>query len=168
MPIESYRGLVPSIHPHAWVHGSAQILGDVRLEEDASVWPTSVLRGDCGAIFVGARTNIQDGTIAHATTGFSQTTLGAECTIGHRTILHGCTVGNRCLVGMGSIVLDGVELGDDCFVAAGSLLTPGKRFEPRSFVMGAPAKRIREVTEHDLEVIKLSWQIYQGLLAGHR
>lgn len=167
MSSEAFKGLKPSIHSTAWVHASAQLLGDVQLAEDVSVWPLAVLRGDCGTIRIGARTNVQDGTIAHATSGFSQTTIGIECTIGHRVILHGCTVGDHCLIGMGSILLDGAELGDHCFVAAGSLVTPGKKFEPRSFLVGSPAKRVREVTERDLHMIDQSWRTYQELARGY-
>lgn len=168
MPNEAFKGLTPRLHPHAWVHASAQLLGDVQLEEDVSVWPTTVLRGDCGTIHIGARTNLQDGTIAHATAGFSTTTVGAECTVGHRALLHGCTVGDRCLIGMGSILLDGVELGDDSFVAAGSLVPPGKKFPPRSFILGSPAKLVREVKAHELEQIRHSWQVYLELMRGYR
>jgi carbonic anhydrase/acetyltransferase-like protein (isoleucine patch superfamily) len=167
MSSEAFEGLMPVIDPRAWVHASAQLLGDVRLAEDVSVWPTSVLRGDCGTITVGARTNVQDGTIAHATRGFSKTTVGVECTLGHRVILHGCTVGDRCLVGMGAILLDGAELGDECFVAAGSLVPPGKKFEARSFLVGSPAKRVREVTPKDLELIERSWRTYVDLMRGY-
>lgn len=159
----SYDGITPRIHPSAFVHESAQLIGDVHLAEDTSVWPTCVLRGDSGTITIGARTNVQDGTICHATRGVSVTTVGLECTIGHRVILHGCTVGNSCLVGMASTLLDGVVLGDWCFVAAGSLLTPGKVFEPRSFIMGAPAKRVREVSAADMESMVRSWKGYVAL-----
>lgn len=162
------EGLLPRLHPTAWVHPSAQLLGDVVLEEDASVWPTSVLRGDCGTIHVGARSNVQDGTIAHATSGLSHTRVGVECTIGHRVILHGCQVGDRCLVGMGSTLLDNVQLGDDCFVAAGALIPPGKIFEPRSFILGAPAKRVREVTAKDLEAMAHAWRVYVDLARRYR
>lgn len=133
-----------------------------------SVWPTSVLRGDCGAIRIGARSNVQDGTICHATQGYSTTTVGVECTIGHRVTLHGATVGDRCLVGMGSILLDGVELGAECFVAAGSLIPPGKKFEARSFLVGSPAKRVREVSAKDLESIAHAWKTYLELMRGYR
>ncbi len=167
MSSEAFEGLSPIVHPTAFVHPSALLLGDVRLGEEVSVWPTAVLRGDCGTIQIGARTNIQDGTIAHATTGFSETHLGMECTVGHRVILHGCTVGNRCLIGMGSIVLDGVEIGDECFVAAGSVVTPGKKFEPRSFLMGSPARRVREVSERDLMSIDAAWRSYVHLMQGY-
>jgi carbonic anhydrase/acetyltransferase-like protein (isoleucine patch superfamily) len=168
MTITSYDGLSPTLHPRAWVHPSAQLLGDVTLDEDVSVWPTCVLRGDSGAIRLGARTNIQDGSVAHATRGVSTTTTGVECTIGHRVILHGCTIGSRVLVGMASTLLDNVVVGDDCFIAAGSLLTPGKVFEPRSFIMGSPAKRVREVTSKDLEWIASSCRNYLDLLKKYR
>lgn len=167
MSSEPFEGLLPIVHPTAFVHASARLLGEVRLDEDVSVWPTTVLRGDCGAIHIGARSNVQDGSIAHATTGLSKTTVGVECTIGHRVILHGCTVGDRCLVGMGSILLDGVELGDECFVAAGSVVTPGKKFEARSFILGSPAKRIRAVTEFDLASIDAAWRSYLRLKSSY-
>ena len=167
MSRESFGDLVPIVHPSAFVHASAQLLGDVRLDEESSVWPTTVLRGDCGTIRIGARTNVQDGSVAHATTGVSQTTVGIECTIGHRVILHGCTIGNRCLIGMGSIVLDNVEIGDESFVAAGSVVTPGKKFEPRSFILGSPAKRIRAVTDKELEMIDAAWKSYARLMKGY-
>lgn len=168
MSSEPFQSFVPVVHPDAWVHTSAQLLGDVALAEGVSVWPTAVLRGDSGSIRIGARSNIQDGTIVHATTGISRTTIGAECTVGHRVILHGCTVGDRCLIGMGSILLDNVEIGAESFVAAGSLIPPGKIFEPRSFVMGSPAKRIREVSSRDLEAIAKSWPIYLELARTYR
>lgn len=168
MSSEAFEDLRPTIDPSAWVHASAQLLGDVRLAEDVSVWPTSVLRGDCGTITVGARTNVQDGTICHATRGLSRTTIGVECTLGHRVILHGCTIGDRCLIGMGSIVLDGAELGADCFVAAGSLVPPGKKFEPGSFLMGSPAKVVRQVTDRELQQIAQSWKTYVELMRSYR
>jgi carbonic anhydrase/acetyltransferase-like protein (isoleucine patch superfamily) len=167
MSSEAFENLLPIVHPTAFVHPSAQLLGDVKLDEDVSVWPTTVLRGDCGTIHIGARTNVQDGSVAHATTGMSQTSIGIECTIGHRVILHGCTVGNRCLIGMGSIVLDGAEIGDESFVAAGSVVTPGKKFPPRSFILGSPAKRIREVSETDLMMIDGAWRSYLRLMHAY-
>ena len=168
MASETYDGMTPKIHPLAWVHASAQLLGDVELAEDVSIWPTAVLRGDNGFIHFGARTNFQDGAAAHATLGASNTTVGTGCTIGHRAILHGCTVGNACLVGMGSILLDHVELGDGCFVGAGSLLTPNKKFEPGSFIVGAPAKRVRAVKPSETEWIAHSTQVYLELMRKYR
>jgi carbonic anhydrase/acetyltransferase-like protein (isoleucine patch superfamily) len=168
MPSQPFAGLTPSWHATAWVHPSAQLLGDVVLGEDVSVWPTTVLRGDCGRIDIGARTNLQDGTIAHATFGISTTTVGADCTIGHRVLLHGCIVGKRCLIGMGSILLDGVEIGDNSFVAAGSLVTPGKVFAPGSFIMGSPAKRVRDVNDTDRAIIAESVNAYLTLMRAYR
>ena len=168
MPLETFLNFHPQVHPTAYVHSSAQLLGDVAIDAGASIWPTAVLRGDSGAIRIGARANIQDGAVAHATSGLSETHIGAETTVGHRAILHGCTVGSRCLVGMGSILLDGVHIGDDSFVAAGSLVPPNRVFEPRSFILGSPAKRIREVTESEMEWIASSWKIYQTLGEQYR
>lgn len=168
MPIQSLGALSPVIHPQAWVHEGAWLLADVHLSEDVSVWPTAVLRGDSGRITIGARSNVQDGSVGHATTGVSTTTVGEECTIGHRVTLHGCTVGSHCLVGMGSTLLDNVVLGEWCFVAAGSLIPPGKVFEPRSFILGSPAKRVREVTEKELAAIDEGWKAYVGLMRRYQ
>lgn len=168
MTIDRVGSLVPVVHPTAFVHPGAWVLADVHLAEDASVWPGCVLRGDSGRITVGARTNLQDGTICHATTGQSVTTIGADCTVGHRVTLHGCTVGNHCLVGIGATLLDGVVLGDGCFVAAGSLIPPGKIFEPGSFILGTPGRRLRAVTEEERKVIEHSAKHYVELAKKHR
>lgn len=168
MTIDRVGSLTPVVHPGAFVHPGAWVLADVHLAEDASVWPGCVLRGDSGRITVGARTNLQDGTICHATTGQSVTTIGADCTVGHRVTLHGCTVGNHCLVGIGATLLDGVVLGDGCFVAAGALIPPGKVFEPGSFILGTPGKRIRAVTEDERAVIERSAKHYVQLARQHR
>ncbi len=168
MPIETYRTFNPVVAPTAWVHGSAWLIGDVELGADVSIWPTCVLRGDNGKITIGARTNVQDGTVVHATVGVSTTTVGASCTIGHRVTLHGCQVGDRCLIGMGSTVLDNAVIGDDSFLAAGSLVAPGRKFEPRSFLLGSPARRIREVNARELEAIAHGERVYLGLLREYR
>jgi carbonic anhydrase/acetyltransferase-like protein (isoleucine patch superfamily) len=168
MTIDSFSGLAPQVHPRAWVHPSAQLLGQVVVHEEASVWPTCVLRGDVGQITIGARSNVQDGTIAHATFGVSVTEVGVETTIGHRVVLHGCRVGDHCLVGMSSTLLDNARLGEWCFVAAGSLLTPGRVFEPRSFILGSPARRVREVNARELEAIDHGWRVYLELMQAHR
>ncbi len=168
MPIERALNFTPVVHSRAWLHPTAVLMGDVHLAEDVSVWPYVVLRGDSGRIQIGARTNVQDATVGHATSGVSTTTVGEDCTIGHRVLLHGCTVGNRCLVGMGSILLDGAELGDDSFLAAGSLLPPGKKFPPKSFLVGSPAKLVRQVTPQDQENIRKGCESYLALLAQYR
>ena len=166
MPIENFERYAPRVHPDAFVHAGAWVIGEVEIAERATVWPGAVLRGDHGAIRIGARTSIQDGTVAHATVADSTTEVGEECTVGHRVILHGCRIGARCLIGMGSILLDHVEVGDECFVGAGSLLTGQKKFPPRSFILGSPARRVREVTTDEIEWIVLSCKSYQEL--AHR
>lgn len=160
--------MTPKIHPTAFVHPSAVLIEDVTLAEEVSVWPTAVLRGDMGFIHVGARSNFQDGAVAHATLGTSNTTIGDECTIGHRAVLHGCSIGNHCLVGMGSIVLDNADIGEWSFIAAGSLITPGKKYEPGSFLMGSPARRIRAVKDSEREWIRHSCMVYLELARKNR
>ncbi len=123
MPIESFGSNSPRVHPLAFVHPGAHLIGDVDVGEEASVWPAAVLRGDHGPISIGARTSVQDGCVAHATENRSQTRIGMECTIGHRVVLHGCRVADHCLVGMGSVLLDNAEIGEWSFVGAASLLT---------------------------------------------
>jgi len=164
----TYDAFTPRIHDLAYVHPSAQLLGDVELAEEASVWPTAVLRGDNGWVRIGARTNVQDGCVLHGTQDVSRTTVGREVTVGHRAILHGCTVGDSCLIGMGSIILDNVEIGEWSFVAAGSLLTPGKKYPPRSFLIGSPAKRQREVTAKETDWIAHSFKVYTELARKYR
>lgn len=168
MPIETFENQTPRVHPRALVHPTAHLIGDVDIGEETYVLPMVVMRGDSGAIRIGARTSIQDGSVLHATTGVSTTSVGAKCTVGHRVILHGCKVGNLCLVGMGSVVMDNAELGDSCFLAAGSLVPPGKVYPPRSFILGSPARRQRDITETEQQVMELSWQSYVALLHRYR
>lgn len=163
MPIESFESHTPRVHERAFVHPMATLIGDVEVAEEASIWPAAVLRADQGALRIGARTSIQDGTVVHATEGLSTTTIGEHTTVGHRVILHGCNVGNFCLVGMGSILLDNAQLGDWCLLGAGSLVTQNKIFPPKSFILGSPAKRIREVTAEEMNWIEWSWRAYQDL-----
>src|SRR5205823_4132886 len=111
-----YQSFEPKVHELAYVHPSATLIGEVELCAEVSVWPSAVLRGDNGAIRLGARSNFQDGAVAHATLDVSKTTVGEQCTIGHRAVLHGCTIANDCLIGIGAIVLDGASLGEWCFV----------------------------------------------------
>lgn len=163
MPIESFEQHTPRVHERAFVHSMATVIGDVEIGEEASIWPAATLRGDHAGIRIGARTSIQDGSVIHVTEDLSTTVIGEHTTVGHRVILHGCKVGNHCLVGMGSILLDNAELGDFCLLGAGSLVTQNKIFPPRSFILGSPAKRIREVTTKELEWIEYSWRAYQDL-----
>jgi len=150
MPLYEYEGTRPILEREAYVAPQATVIGNVHLGESASIWFGAVLRGDVGFIRIGARTNIQDNAVVHVTGGFTNTTVGDDVTVGHLALLHGCTIGNRTLVGMGSIVLDGATIGDDCFIGAGSLITPNTVIPPRSFVMGRPGKVVRAVTEENL------------------
>jgi carbonic anhydrase/acetyltransferase-like protein (isoleucine patch superfamily) len=166
--IQRYLGLEPAIDPSAFVHEAATLIGDVTLGEEASVWPGCVLRGDQGAIRIGNWTSIQDGTIAHATGGQSTTTIGARVVCGHRVILHGCTVGNDCLIGMGSILLDNCEIGDECVIGAGALVPVGRKIPPRSLVLGIPGKVVRSITAQERAQIDHGVATYRRLAKEHR
>lgn len=130
----------------AFIAPNATVVGDVTLGENASVWYGAVLRGDMGAITIGEGTNIQDNCVIH-----EQVTIGRDCTVGHGAIVHGCTVGDRCLIGMGAIILNGAVLGDDCLVGAGALVTGKVNAPAGSLVLGSPAKVVRPVTEAEKE-----------------
>lgn len=158
--IRPYKGISPQIAASAFIEQSANIIGDVQVGADSSVWFNCVLRGDVYYIRVGESTNIQDGTIIHVTSGRFPTIIGNRVTIGHGVILHGCTVKDRSLVGIGSIILDDVVVGEESFIAAGSLVTPGTVIPPRSMVMGSPAKVRREVTEEEIARIDRHWRNY--------
>lgn len=163
--VQDFAGLAPRIHPGAWVHDSAVVIGEVILEEGVSVWPTAVLRGDMGPIRVGRDSNVQDGAICHDTTDRSETTIGARVTVGHRAILHGCRVGDDCLIGMGSVVMDNVVVGEGSLVGAGALIPPGKIIPPRSLVLGSPGRVVRSVTEDEARQIAFGWRSYREKLA---
>jgi carbonic anhydrase/acetyltransferase-like protein (isoleucine patch superfamily) len=143
MSIHAFGDRVPVFAADAYVHPDATVIGDV-------VRPGAVLRGDVERILLGAHTSFQDNSVAHADPGFP-VTIGRECIVGHGVIVHGATIGARCLIGMGSTLLNGCEIGDESIVGANSLVTQGKRFPPRSLVMGSPAKLVREVTDEDLK-----------------
>jgi carbonic anhydrase/acetyltransferase-like protein (isoleucine patch superfamily) len=147
--ILAYGGAVPRLGRDVFVAPNATLIGDVELGDEASVWFGCVLRGDIGLIRIGARTNVQDLACMHLTDGVSVTIIGADVTIGHGAILHGCTVGDRCLIGMGSILLDNAVIGEGSLVAAGSLVPPRFVAPPKSLIRGNPARIIREVTEDE-------------------
>jgi len=168
MSIHRFEQFLPQISPSAWIHPDSTLIGDVHVADEATIWPGAVLRGDQGPIRIGARTSIQDGCVVHATEGTSETHIGEGCTVGHRAILHGCRVGATCLVGMGSVVMDNVQVGDGSFIAAGSLLTPNKVFPPGSFILGSPARRVREVSVEERNWMEASWKIYVDLAQRHR
>src|SRR3989475_3657478 len=158
--IRSFRGVHPQIHESAFVDQSAQIIGDVHIGEQASVWCNSVLRGDMYYIRIGDRTNVQDNSVIHTRTGSHPTILEAEVTVGHSVTLHGCYVERGALIGIGSIVLDDARVGAQSLVAAGSLISPGTIIPPRSLVMGVPARVKRPLTDEEVAGLDAYWQNY--------
>jgi carbonic anhydrase/acetyltransferase-like protein (isoleucine patch superfamily) len=156
MPIYELAGVRPTLGQGVFVAESAAVIGDVHLGDGASVWFGAVLRGDYYPIRVGARSNLQDNVVVHITAGHAATTLGDDVTVGHSAILHGCTVGSRVLVGMGSVVLDGAVIG------AGSLVTPRTVIPPGSFVLGRPARAVRPVRPEDTAAIHDGARLYAG------
>lgn len=158
--ITSYKGIRPQIAASAFVAPGAHIIGDVHIGEHSSVWFNCVLRGDCYHIRIGESTNIQDNTVIHVTQGRFPSIIGNFVTVGHSAVIHGCTIKDRCLIGIGAIVLDNVTVGEESFIAAGSLVTPGTVIPPRSMVMGAPAKVRREVTDEEVARIDQHWRHY--------
>jgi carbonic anhydrase/acetyltransferase-like protein (isoleucine patch superfamily) len=153
--LRPFRGVVPTVDLTAYVDLSAQVIGDVHIGAESSIWMNVVIRGDVHRIRIGSRTNVQDGTVVHVQGGTHPTTIGDEVTIGHGAIVHGCTIEDRCLIGMGAILLNGVKVGSDSIVAAGSLVPEGFVVPPRSLVMGNPAKLRRELTDADAAAIRV-------------
>jgi carbonic anhydrase/acetyltransferase-like protein (isoleucine patch superfamily) len=151
--LRAYRGLRPRVHESAYVDDSAQVIGDVEIGAEASIWMNAVVRGDVHWIRIGARSNVQDGTVVHVMHRTHPTTIGSNVTIGHAAVLHGCTVADRVLVGMGAILLNGVRVGEDSIIAAGSLLAEGTVVPPRSLVMGSPGTVKRQLV--DVEVASI-------------
>ncbi len=155
--IRVFKSRRPIIAPSTYVDDSAQVIGDVEIGEESSVWMNVVIRGDVNYIRIGNRTNVQDGTIVHVMREPSHPTLvGDDVTVGHGAILHGCTVADRCLIGMGAILLNGAAVGEDCIVAAGTLLPEGAVVPARSLVMGSPGRVRRQLTEDELAFIRQS------------
>lgn len=166
--IERYLELTPNVHPEAWVHPTVAVLGDVTVARGATLWPYVVARGDQGAVVIGEDTNIQDLTMLHATGGISTVTVGARVTVGHRVTLHGARVGDDCLIGMGSILLDNCEIGDWCVIGAGALIPVGMKVPPRSLVLGMPGRIVRQINDKDVERIQKGHRTYLELAAGYR
>ncbi len=160
--IRAYRSTLPRIHPTAFVDDTAQVIGEVEIGEESSVWMNVVVRGDVNWIRIGRRTNLQDGTIVHVMRGTHPTVIGDEVTVGHAVVLHGCTVHARCLIGMGALVLNGAEIGSDSIVAAGTLLVEGAKVPPGSLVMGRPGVVKRALTPEEIASIKDYAERYVG------
>ncbi|HQS58003.1 MAG: gamma carbonic anhydrase family protein [Gallionellales bacterium 35-53-114] len=165
MTIRSFKTSFPKIDARAYVDDSAAVIGDVHVGEDASIWPMCSIRGDVNRICIGARSNIQDGSVIHVTHRYSglpeghATLIGNDVTVGHKVILHGCTVEDLCLIGMGSVVLDGAVIRSKVLLGAGSLVPEGRELEGGFLWLGRPAKKVRELTDDELR-----WFAYS---AGH-
>ena len=160
--LRPYRGVVPRVHPTAFIDDSAQVIGDVEVGEESSVWMAVVIRGDVHRIRIGRRSNIQDGTVVHVMNQTHPTTIGDNVTVGHAAVLHGCTVEDRCLIGMGAILLNGAHIGSDSIVAAGSLVVEEMKVPPRSLVMGSPGKVKRPLTDAEVAGIVTYADRYVG------
>lgn len=155
MAIYELDGVAPRMADSAWVADNAQVMGDVALGEGASVWFGATVRGDTETITIGEGSNVQDGSVLHADHGFPLT-IGARVTVGHQVMLHGCTIGDESLIGIGAVVLNGARIGRHCLVGAGSLVTEGKVFPDGSMILGRPAKVVRELTPEQIEGLRMS------------
>jgi carbonic anhydrase/acetyltransferase-like protein (isoleucine patch superfamily) len=151
--VREHRGRMPVVHPSVFVDESAQVIGDVEIGAESSVWMNAVVRGDVNAIRIGRRTNVQDGVVIHVMHDTHATSIGDDVTIGHGAIVHGCAVGNRVLIGMGAILLNGASVGEDAMIAAGALVTEDAIVPPRTLVMGAPARVRRELSEEEIRFV---------------
>lgn len=165
--IREFDGIKPRIHPSAFVHETAEIIGKVRIEKDASIWPYCVLRGDIDDIVIGEGTNIQDNTVIHTNHG-KPTILGKRISVGHSAVLHGCTVQDDCIIGMGSILLDGVVVEPECIVGAGAVVSPNTRIPKGHMALGLPARSIRALKPEEIEHIRWNAQEYYRLSETHR
>lgn len=157
----------PEVADSAFIAPGAYVIGSVSLGEESSVWYGAVLRGDTEPIRVGARTNIQDGCVLHADPGYPAK-VGNDCVVGHNAVVHGCEIGAGCLIGMSATILNGAKIGEGSIVAAGALVPEGKEFPARSLIIGAPAKKVREVSEEQAQDIVRGVRTYVERAAEHR
>lgn len=165
--IRAFEAHSPSVHAEAFVAEGAVVVGEVTLGAQSSVWYGAVIRGDTMPIRIGARSNVQDLSVVHITTGVSGTVIGDEVTVGHRVILHACTLEDRVLVGMGAIVLDDAFVERDVVIGAGSLVPPGARLSSGYLYLGTPARRVRPLRDKDFAMIEEGWRAYVDLSARH-
>jgi len=159
MPLYRLGDAEPQLEPGAWAAPSADLIGDVRLAPRASVWFGAVIRADNTPIVIGEESNIQDGTIGHSDRGFPLT-IGARVTVGHQAILHGCTLKDDCLIGMGARILNGAVIDSECLVGAGALVTEGKTFAAGSLIVGSPARLLRPLTDQEKQALRISASHY--------
>lgn len=160
MTIYALGGHTPQIHADTWVAPDANLIGQVVLEEGASVWFGATIRADHEEIRIGAGSNVQENSVMHIDAGYPLT-IGTNCTIGHKVMLHGCTIGNNSLIGMGATVLNGAKIGENCLIGAGALITEGKEIPDGSLVMGAPGKVVRQLDETAMRMLMASAAHYQ-------
>ena len=174
MAIRSFEGITPRIAVSAYIDAAAVVIGDVEIGEDSSIWPMCVVRGDVQRIRIGARTSIQDGTVIHVThdsrfcPGGQPTSIGNDNTVGHKVILHACTVEDCCLIGMNAVIMDGAVIQSRVIIGAGSVVPPGKILESGYLYVGSPVKQMRPLTEKELEFLPYSAQNYVRLKERHR
>lgn len=167
--VRVYDKTTPALGQRVWIDPDATVIGAVTVGDDVSVWPRAVVRGDVNRIVIGERSNLQDGAICHVThdgpytPGGLPLLLGADITVGHGAILHACTIGDRCLIGMGATLLDGAVIENDVMLAAGSLVSPGKRLESGWLYRGRPARPVRELTDEEFEMLRYSAAHYVRL-----
>ena len=166
--LHTFQGMTPKLDDSVFCVDSAEIIGDVEIGAESSVWFQVVIRGDVNLIRIGERTNIQDGTVIHVTHDTNPTFIGDDVTIGHNATLHGCKIGNRCLIGMGAVVLDAAGVADDAMVAAGALVTPGTQVPSGTLYAGAPAKYKRHLSTHEIADLKQSAQNYLNYVKSYR
>ena len=162
MTLSSYLNVSPMLGARVYVAPSAAVIGKVMIGDDSSIWPMAVVRGDVDSIRIGARTSIQDGSVLHVThdgpyrPGGRALVVGDDVTVGHRAVLHACTIGNACLIGMGALLLDDVELEDFVMIGAGTLVPPGKKLASRGLYVGSPARRARDLTQKEVDFLTYS------------
>ncbi len=166
--IVPFRGAVPRLASGVHLAPTAVVIGDVEIGKDSSVWYHTVIRGDVHRIRIGERTNVQDGCVLHVTGGTHPLGVGSDVSIGHRAVVHGCTLGDRVLVGIGAVVLDGARIGEESIVGAGAVVAEGASFPPRSLLLGVPARRVRDLTDDDLARVLRTRDDYLRLAAAYR
>ena len=173
MKLRTFKSAWPHVNDSAYVDPLASVIGDVVIGPDSSVWPMTVIRGDVNHIRIGARSNVQDGSIVHVTHPHAArpqgnaVAIGDDVTIGHRVVIHGCTIGNECLIGIGAIILDGAVLQERVLLGAGSLVTEGKVLESGYLYLGSPARQVRALSDEELKGFKYSAQHYVQLKNDH-
>lgn len=169
MPLQSYKDHHPRVGKDVYVSAHALVIGDVVLADNVSVWPMTVVRGDVNSVCIGRDSNIQDGSVLHVSRpqeglpDGAPLIIGEEVTVGHKVVLHGCTIGNRCLIGMGAIVMDKAQIGDEVLLAAGSLVPPGRSLDSGYLYQGRPARRVRSLTPDEIGGFTISAQHYVAL-----